>query len=73
MKKFVFTKTFDNENELNTFVNNYVGDKNGLGQVSPKFVTIDGLTMIIVIRYSNIFWKRKQIYDKYGFVMERKE
>jgi hypothetical protein len=29
--------------------------------------------MIIVIRYSNIFWKRKQIYDKYGFVMERKE
>ena len=73
MKKYIFTKTFNNEIELNDFVNKYVGDKNGLGQVSSKFVTIDGLTLIIAIKYSNIFWKRKQIYDEYGFMMERKE
>lgn len=72
MKKNVFTKTFNNESELNDFVNNNVGDKY-YWTIRPQWINIDGLIMTIVMMNSSLFYIRKRICDENGFVYERKD
>lgn len=72
MKKYVFTKTFNNENELNDFVENNVGNKY-YWNIRPQWINIDGLTMTIAMRFSNNFYSRKRICDEHGFIMKREE
>ena len=72
MKMHVFTKTFNNENELNEFVNNHVGDKY-YWTIRTRWVNIYGLTITIVMRNSSCFHKRRDICIENGFDYERKE
>ena len=72
MKKYVFTKTFNSEEELNSFVNTNVGEDK-YWKIREQWVTITGLTITIAMKSSRNFWNRKQICDNNGFVMERKD
>ena len=72
MKKFVFTKKFNNEEEVKTFVDKYVGEKY-YWQTRPNWVNIDGCTMTIAMKHGCNFYSRKNIYDSNGFVMERRD
>lgn len=72
MKKYVFTKTFDSEEELNRFVENNVGDKK-YWEIHPQWIDINGLTITIAMKNGRYFYYRKEICDKNGFTMERKD
>ena len=72
MKKFVFTKQFESEEAMNEFINEYVGEQKYY-QAHPHWVTIDGLTVTIAITHTKNFYARKSIYERIGFVMERKD
>lgn len=72
MLMHVFTKTFNNENELNDFVNNNVGNKY-YWTIRTHCVNIDGLTMTIAMRSSSSYYVRSRICQDNGFVYERKD
>lgn len=72
MKKNVFTKTFENEVEMNRFVETNVGEKKYY-EIRPQWVKTDGLTMTIAMKNSQHFGFRKRICENNGFVMERRD
>ena len=71
MKKYVFTKNFI-DNEIETFINEYVGDDKYY-KIRPQWITVDNGTMTIAMKYSSNFHCRKKLLEENGFTWERKE
>lgn len=71
MKKFVFTKTFENKHEMESFANTNVGDDK-FYKIRKHWINVDGLTMTITMTYSKYFWHRQVCLEAEGFVMEKK-
>lgn len=69
MKKNVLTRVFDNEQDMNAFFNEYVGDKY-YWQIRPHWVKVDGLTVTIAMQYSGYFHSRFTRLIDNGFVHE---
>lgn len=72
MKRNVFTKTFNNSEELNSFINSYVGERK-YWQIRPQSINVEGLTMTVVMTTTKCFFDRKRICEENGFEYERKD
>lgn len=69
MRIWVATKTFDNETDMNSFVDKNVGDRY-YNQIRPKYIDINGLEVMAIVRCISGQYKKIEMLKNNGFECE---